>query len=809
MMYETNIYKINNLHELSDKYALFEILGLSQSVGDDDYDINVQHIIRTLSYELKHPVTIISLNEKPHLVVKDDHAIINRVPEEYAIKRNIPVHFKKINQGIPLDFVNYTSETKNIIIRFLQFDIHTELNKDTRIWQPQSGDAFFYKEAGDVLGVVGIYSGFLVRVVELPGGQGFGLAIDVTKKYISEQPEKAILTRNDFKRLKVDKSHLVYNYGGKRYEIKATQVSDFTASQYKFARPSDGKVVSLLEDTQESFRKAYGTMPPDVANLSEDASVLLYVTNDKQERGVISGLCYRVFDTEDKIVSQIHRKSIIRPFYRRRLIHLARTKFFKRLKFGNVVLDINPTPLSLKKKKFVAPDIEFGNKVVASVRGTKGAVATTIENLGRLRLQLLEDNTVGFYTTDTFDPQYFVVPQNLCDMYCNEQYFLKDLIDQVNLMHPIANGWKPRVITYETRGKKNSVEIGFTIVHAIKERLGKDKGGYALVVLPSDVERIKRKHDETAALIVSECYDNHDMQASIIHSDTLEQSFVHKKVNGQSTYKVAGEMIGKYKGYVRGVAINQVLLNNDRWPFILKTPLHADLTIGIDVKRHVAGFTFIDKHSENTFSRPDKSDNKEKLSTGQVVRMLVKYIQVQAKYAAYPLKNIVIQRDGKLYPSERDGVKKAIAALKQRGVIPQDAEVSYVEIPKHSMASLRFFDIVGQYDVLGTHQDNDLALNPEIGSWLILNGSQALICTTGREFRRNGSSRPLLVNYIGGGMTFEQLLEDLYYLSTLAYTKPDDCSRLPLTTRLTDRKINNLGSEFNIDALEILKSENY
>jgi hypothetical protein len=58
-------------------------------------------------------------------------------------------------------------------------------------------------------------------------------------------------------------------------------------------------------------------------------------------------------------------------------------------------------------------------------------------------------------------------------------------------------------------------------------------------------------------------------------------------------------------------------------------------------------------------------------------------------------------------------------------------------------------------------------------------------------------------------MSFEEILEDLYYLSTLAYTKPDDCSRLPLTMRLTDRKINNLGSEFDFESLEILRSENY
>jgi hypothetical protein len=809
MKYETNIFKIENLQKLSAEYALFEILGLNQYSGDDDYEINIQHIIRTLSYSLKHPVTIITKNEKPHLVVQNVQEVLNQVPAQYQIKRNNLVHFKKIGEAVPLDFVNYTEETREIIIRFLQFNIQAELNLDHRIWQPASGDAFFNKNASEIIGIVGIYNGFLFRVVELPDGNGFGLAIDVTKKYISETPERIKLSRADFKKLRLDKSHLVYNYGGKRYEVKVHQISDLNASQYKFPRRSDGTFVSLLEDTQESFKKASGTMPPEVANLPDDASVLMYMTNDKEERGVIAGLCHRVFDTEDSIVGSIHRKSILPPFHRRRLIHLVRSKFFNNLYYGNIRLQIGEDAFGVQKKKFIAPDVLFGNDVIVSVRGTAGAIQTTIEKLGRQRLDLLQDGNIGFHTTGPFEAQYFVVPQTLYNMFCNEQYFLKDLAEQVNQMHRSDGGWKPEVITYNNRGKKNSVDIGFEIVQQIKERIGKNKRGYAVVVLPSDVERIKHKHDETAALIVTECLENHDLQVGIMHSDTLQECFIHKTHNGQSKYVVKGEMQGKYNGYVRGVAINQVLLNNERWPFILQTPLNADLTISIDVKRQIAGFTFIDKYSKVIFTRPDKSDNREKLTTGQVVRMLTKWIPLQVKYADYKIRNIAIHRDGRLFPSERDGIEKAIVMLKQKNILPSDASITIVEIPKHSMAPYRLFDITGEYNILKTLDENNKTLNPEIGSWVILNSFQALICTTGREFKRNGSSNPLLVNFSSANMRFEEIIEDVYYLSTLAYTKPDDCSRLPLTMRLTDRKINNLGSEFDLESLEILKSEHY
>src|SRR5690606_11907703 len=121
----------------------------------------------------------------------------------------------------------------------------------------------------------------------------------------------------------------------------------------------------------------------------------------------------------------------------------------------------------------------------------------------------------------------------------------------------------------------------------------KGLGGYAVIMLP----KVRGKEDELASLIVSELYNDFDIVASIMHTDTLEEVIGYNLNNGQPSYYIKNK--GKYYGYIDGVAINQVLLNNERWPFILQTPLKADLTIGIDVKKHLAGYTFTDKYSKN------------------------------------------------------------------------------------------------------------------------------------------------------------------------------------------------------------------
>lgn len=803
MRYETNIFKIENLNELTANYVLFEIIGLYDN--DEDYDNNIQYIIKSLSYALKHPVTALTKGVKPFLVIRDEHDIVSEMPTEYVVKRDEIVYFKKIAEPFKLDFVNYNEETKGVILRFLQFDIQTELNKNNGLWQPGSGDAFFNKTPFESNGNVAAYNGFFIRAVELPE-RGFGFALDITTKYVSRYPLDVHLTRNEFKNKGISKSHLVYQYGNKRYEIKVEQFSDLNASQYKFACGNNGELVTLLQDTQNKFANA---MPPEVANLPDDAAVLIYRTNDNQERRVIAGLCYKVYDTEDPLVRKLHHLSIIYPFLRRKLIRAAYHNYLKKVMYGSLKLKINAIPIKVEKSKFLPPDILFGNNVSLSVRNTPGVIRTIVEQLGRKRKDLLTDENVGFYTKAEFETQYFVVPQTIFNMYGNEAYFLDHLISEVNRMHRTEAGWKPEIITYDNRNKRNVVEIGFEIIQKIKETVGRRSGGYALVMLPSSVERIKRQHDDLAALVVSECLEEHKITTSIMHSDTLEECYLHKSIEGKSSYFIKHDLKGKYSGYVKGVAINQVLLNNERWPYVLNTPLHADLTIGIDVKKQIAGFTFIDKYSKNILTKFDKSTNKERLSTSQIMRMLVKYITLQSTNANYPFKQIVIHRDGRLFRSEKEGIQKAIASLEEKGVLLKGTSINIVEIPKHSLVPFRVFDIVREYDVYRQEQDNGYTLNPEIGSWVKMNEKEAFLCTTGREFNHKGSSIPLYIKYESGSLKIEDVLEDIFFLSCLAYTKPDDCSRYPLTIKITDRRINTLGSNFDLESLDILKSEHF
>jgi hypothetical protein len=55
---------------------------------------------------------------------------------------------------------------------------------------------------------------------------------------------------------------------------------------------------------------------------------------------------------------------------------------------------------------------------------------------------------------------------------------------------------------------------------------------------------------------------------------------------------------------------------------------------------------------------------------------------------------------------------------------------------------------------------------------------------------------------VEGPLPIEKCLEDIYFLSALALTKPDDCARYPVTIKLNDRFLGEEATEYDSDALE-------
>jgi hypothetical protein len=136
----------------------------------------------------------------------------------------------------------------------------------------------------------------------------------------------------------------------------------------------------------------------------------------------------------------------------------------------------------------------------------------------------------------------------------------------------------------------------------------------------------------------------------------------------------------------------------------------------------------------------------------------------------------------------------------EMGGLPDGVGVAILEIAKSAAAPVRLLDV--------SDWNGSLAVrNPEVGRYWIANDSDGYLCATGHPFHRHGTVRPLHVRYVEGTIPFELCLEDVYYLTNLAWTRPENCTRYPITIKLTDRRLGDEASDYDQDAVEFAKAE--
>jgi hypothetical protein len=353
--------------------------------------------------------------------------------------------------------------------------------------------------------------------------------------------------------------------------------------------------------------------------------------------------------------------------------------------------------------------------------------------------------------------------------------------------------YNPILITYNDLGSKTYAVQGRAILDAVESELREP--GYGVVMIHETVDRRNREHDQLAAMVMRELR-NRRLFVSVIHTTvTKDCYYLPQNVPIGTDYCIMASKQGKLNGYLRNVAITKVLLTNERWPFVLASPLHADFTIAFDVQLNTACFTFIGKSGPDIRTVIRNSTQKERLSRAQVRQAILDVLRQEVGFGRRVMQTILVLRDGKLFATEIAGAKDAIEMAKKEGILPSDVSLNFIEIPKSSAAPFRLFD---RYTHPGQREITD---NPQIGSYYTPTSQDGYICTTGKEFHHPGTANPLHVKYIEGSMPFEQILEDVYALTCLALTRPEDCSREPFPLKLADIRLREHAGGYDEDAL--------
>lgn len=777
---ETNIFPIVNLPEISAQYRLYQIKGLLPE--QDEYYANRQNIINRLSRQLRNPVTIIERDNTPYLVIRDDST---DDPPEHMMLTRARVAFDKLAETFSLDFATRSPIYDPVCLRFLDFSIKGQLFRHNRLWQPSTIGSTFFNKWGKRNGSVIRHPGFSVKSVITHDG-GIGLCIDVTSKTVSSNSLPNQLTRDGFERYKGQ--HCIYRFGDQWYEITLTFLHDFNIGEYVFS-DEQNELTTLIDHVKKHTTFPY---PPEIARLSHDVSTVVYFNGNGDERAAVSSLCYPVLGTHNQASASTHSGTILDADPRRQNIQKVRRTYLSNLLYGEIPIRVEDTPLDAPSKKFVVPDIQFGQNMVLSVKGTDGAQQTSMDRLGSVKLSLLSDPTAGFFETSPLMKQYLILPESVYNSW--GVAFSEDLRREVQKFFPIEPLYNPEILTYDDAGPKTYAHQG----NAIRDMIASQNlvPGHATVMTHYTTDRRLREEHQLDAMAIRKLREK-SVYAAVIHSETGEQSYgLTTDERGNRRYVMKKHLGGKMFGYLRNVVLNKVLLTNQQWPFVLAEPLKADLTIGIDVKENSAGILVVGKFGSQFRFDIRESRQKEKLLEDQLKKYLEEIVEEEAKSNPSLIQNIVIHRDGRLFSTEVKGAKLAVENLKHRGIIASDAQLTLVEISKKSSIRLRLFDFQRR------HNGGRSIENPEVGHYYIMNDTEAFICTTGRPFLRQGTANPLYIRKLEGDLTIEEVIEDIYKLSTLTWTKPDDCSRYPITIKLNDRYLVEDASDFDEDELE-------
>jgi hypothetical protein len=791
---ETNIFPITNLSQLTSVYHQYQVKGLNFT--QRDYHANRQILQKKLSYKLQNPVLVVERDGLAYLILRAD--LNYELPQSFPVVRGKRVSFEPRSEHaqLALDYTQRSPINDAICLRFLQFAIQGEIRKHRELWQTQSGHPFFNKTPVRQFAGRDRFSGFSVRPIITHDG-GIGLCVDITSKTLSRQSLPTHLPLEQFHKWRYQRC--IYRYGDHWYEIQVDSLSDHAYSEHEL-EIDNGELISLQEFIT---RNVHEPLPPEVANLPPDASVVVYYNNRDEERAAPTPLCYPIFGTNDDQTGKQHGGTILYPNNRREQIHDAVERYLNNMHMGDAPLSVSQIPLSVPRRTFQVPDLRFGNGTVLSVRQTEGTVQTELDSLGKMRASLLLDDEAGFYEHRPLDHQYLILPMSVNRSWGKQ--FVADLKSEMKRQYPKGN-YNPTVLEYDDSGKKSFVQQGRKLRAFIRER--KWKPGYAVVMIHWVDDRHDREEDQLAAMVLREMRAQ-DVPSAVIHTDTGQACYEFvTDSNGKSAYqrpqgwgKEAKKKRGQLSGYLRNVALNKILLTNWRWPFVLETHLHADITIGLDVKNHMAGLVVVGKHGAKIRTFLDESNQKEKLLEGQAYKYFKDILQKELKSAEEPVNHIVVHRDGIAFDTEVAGIKRAINELKQEGTLSENVTLTILEIAKSSMVDLRLFEITKRPS--GYVQVN----NPQVGDYHVMTDTEAYLCSTGRAFEHPGTSNPLHVRYVEGELGFQECLEDVYALTVLAWTRPEDCSRYPITIRLLDRFLRERATEYDTDELNFNHEE--
>jgi hypothetical protein len=232
-----------------------------------------------------------------------------------------------------------------------------------------------------------------------------------------------------------------------------------------------------------------------------------------------------------------------------------------------------------------------------------------------------------------------------------------------------------------------------------------------------------------------------------------------------------------------------VLIASGIKPWVIADDLHHDLHVGIDVLDGKVVYHFLYGNGGQRIRREfGKSSSRigkhEAIKRFELKKVFEKQIRSIVQ-EGYPLKNIVIHRDGRWWSSEQKGLAEAIQTLQEDKILSTSFKYSVVEIRKNHLPVRLFTDM--------EKNGSKVLENPLPGTVLVLDDTRVVLTTTGKPLwdRQGRTAGNLLLEIVDSNAQFDikDIAEDAFWLTHLNWDAPDIEIGLPVTIQWSDQAL--------------------
>lgn len=612
-----------------------------------------------------------------------------------------------------------------------------------------------------------VFLGFFPKIYKR--NKGYSLCVSTGVKYVDAHPLAWYIREGESVKCSPPRRG-IYKNGQNWYEI---DILDKTGASIR-----DQMIPGLRDTVLNYIRRQSGNgkgIDLKAINPESPAFEYQYPHNPEVKHFANSAWAHFSFWTNDIRVRSLHHLSKMKP--EDRLSRIA--TFVERHIAGKSSLPIGAECESTVRKFFPLPSLVFG-------QGKKLAVGN-VEAQGQVRLidwfkwKKTYLNRFGTCAESISLPQHFVVPASIPGSIIDQ--FKQTLTGTMERLTCGTYGLDS-ITTYEVPSGPPSLARYYESIESTlkKHELLDNQDATVVLVLPANAP--PKLHNHLKALFkvgirsqfLVESYKGTEQKLGL-------QDFFEREIGNRGiSYRVKANLEGSFKSYVHNIALG-ILLVNRRWLYRLDEPLHHDITIGVDISNRQVGMSLFDGKTGDLifdfdFSGKtirDSRSRREKLPEKVMSKMCYGLLKQGVQTLGLAPRLIVVHRDGRTFESEWAGLRKAIKALQHEGLLSNTVAYGIVEIYKKSVCMPRLVSRV-----------RERTENPQMGSYELINGNEAVLVNTGFPAKLDGTAQPVLVRLAYGNLDFLHVLHDVFALSNLCYAAPDKPQRLPLTLKIID-----------------------